>query len=486
MASEEAPIRPSQPSEAAPALRLPGPGLPVDSGLEDMALPSALVSQWGGLEYWASQGVTLREQLMAAFSDIADKPERERKVFDQAIVAKWRAESDVELEHLDGDVLPSQKVFDFCIQEFRDKAAIYKDTGVVDILDGELTIGVKVLEDVPDRLKDWHPRSDNLVLDLLHPSLFPVAYGLTRYLPDEKVPLDRCLEYIGRDTSVDSIKAARSGSNGPFEWGSFQWLPTDVKLTGAGAELQGYVNNPHPEKHRALYKILENVVGATVPVWEETMSGFNERRRIKIANSGGEGWTYPKGLRYRIPGPGGRPGRVEDGGWGDRDNFRWDYEFDDWTREHRILISREPREYTPQPELRDPEKRVDFKSKHPEGLQAIFKLANIHLTPEKPEYGGGSWDVEGGFNEMICASAIYYYDQEDVTDSHLAFGQALDHEEITMIPKQAEHQALEVYLGVQQDGPADPEPAPRADARGAAACVPELSAAPGAAVLSTG
>jgi len=25
------------------------------------------------------------------------------------------------------------------------------------------------------------------------------------------------------------------------------------------------------------------------------------------------------------------------------------------------------------------------------GLQIIFKLANIHLTPEKPEYEGGSW-----------------------------------------------------------------------------------------------
>ena len=29
------------------------------------------------------------------------------------------------------------------------------------------------------------------------------------------------------------------------------------------------------------------------------------------------------------------------------------------------------------------------------GLQVIVKLANIHLTPEKPEYGGGTWHVEG-------------------------------------------------------------------------------------------
>ena len=29
------------------------------------------------------------------------------------------------------------------------------------------------------------------------------------------------------------------------------------------------------------------------------------------------------------------------------------------------------------------------------GLQIIVKLANIELTPEKPEYEGGTWHVEG-------------------------------------------------------------------------------------------
>ena len=29
------------------------------------------------------------------------------------------------------------------------------------------------------------------------------------------------------------------------------------------------------------------------------------------------------------------------------------------------------------------------------GLQVIVKLANIHLTPEKPNYDGGSWHIEG-------------------------------------------------------------------------------------------
>lgn len=39
---------------------------------------------------------------------------------------------------------------------------------------------------------------------------------------------------------------------------------------------------------------------------------------------------------------------------------------------------------------------VDLKKDYGErGLQIIVKLANIHLTPEKPRYEGGSWHVEG-------------------------------------------------------------------------------------------
>lgn len=37
-------------------------------------------------------------------------------------------------------------------------------------------------------------------------------------------------------------------------------------------------------------------------------------------------------------------------------------------------------------------------------IQIIVKLANIHLTPEKPNYGGGSWHVEGQANEAMYGS----------------------------------------------------------------------------------
>ena len=61
----------------------------------------------------------------------------------------------------------------------------------------------------------------------------------------------------------------------------------------------------------------------------------------------------------------------------------------------------------------------------------IVKLANIHLTPSKPRYEGGGWHIEGQLNDRICATALYYYDNDNITESHLAFRQKVSTEDIT-------------------------------------------------------
>ncbi|KAG8948624.1 hypothetical protein FRC04_009388 [Tulasnella sp. 424] len=61
-------------------------------------------------------------------------------------------------------------------------------------------------------------------------------------------------------------------------------------------------------------------------------------------------------------------------------------------------------------------------------VQVIVKLANIHLSPDQPEYPGGNWHVEGMANERIVASGIYYYDCSNITDSHITFRVAVNFE----------------------------------------------------------
>jgi hypothetical protein len=377
-----------------------------------------------------------------------------------------------------------------CIAELRDKSEQFKQTGYVRILDAEVVVtksdatisgelqdelraGVKPLEDVPDHQKDWHPDSDDLVLDLVHPSLFPVVWGVTRALEEGTVPLDGCAAYTSKGAVVAPYVAKPKDPRDwqylhpPETWGSFQWLPAQVELAAdSSAKITSYINNLHPAEHKALYGTLERIVAATVPLWEDTLNGFGDRRRFNLDRTGDHDYIYPPGLKYRIPGREGPRSLVdpvteefEDGTQDDFDDGReWRYanEFYQWKRNNRILTYREPREYIPQAELPKHEGKssrspVSLRDSFPAGLQVIFKLANIHLTPEDPSYAGGSWHVEGSLNEQICASAIYYYDQDNVTDSHLAFRQCMNAAEIGYTHEQFEYDSLEKYLGVQQE-----------------------------------
>jgi hypothetical protein len=51
-----------------------------------------------------------------------------------------------------------------------------------------------------------------------------------------------------------------------------------------------------------------------------------------------------------------------------------------------------------------------------------------HLTPEEPQYTGGSWHIEGMLNESIVATGIHYLTSENITSSKLSFRVGLDPE----------------------------------------------------------
>ncbi|CAE6469315.1 unnamed protein product [Rhizoctonia solani] len=49
----------------------------------------------------------------------------------------------------------------------------------------------------------------------------------------------------------------------------------------------------------------------------------------------------------------------------------------------------------------------------------------MYQTPENPEYDGGFWHIDGMMNEAIAVSGIYYYDEQNITESCLAFRTAV-------------------------------------------------------------
>jgi hypothetical protein len=385
------------------------------------------------------------------------------------------------------------------LAELRDKAEICKEHGVVHVLDvaativktdlveddqfaSKLGLAVSPLENIPELRKDWHPGSDGLVLDIVHPSLFPLRYGKTRVLPHGTVPLDECSEWISRG-QVCPVPEHVS-SNADFErdlcnftaslkpWGNYQWLPSDVWFDADGkAKIVSYVNNLHPPGHRDLYQALEQAVDRALPLWNECLSFFHDRLRIKIDSVGYEDYRDQsltiadlEGLRVTsdVEGNTGQDQHnSDDDSTRDEDGDDEDSEDIDeqqlWIRDNpdkREISQPEPHEqYIPFAEQVQKYnlRRRDLSNDIPDGLQVIFKLANIHLTPDKPRYNGSDWHVEGALNEHICATALFYYDQENIEDSYLEFRCEIDSETMIMKPGQDEYQACEDLYGIAQN-----------------------------------
>jgi hypothetical protein len=155
------------------------------------------------------------------------------------------------------------------IAELRYKAKIFKETGgAVSVFNGDvvksdlaiptevqesLRAAVRKLEDIPQAYKDYHPGSDGKVLDLVHPSLFPVIYGRSRILEDSLVGLEDCLEAIGKGNvlpiqAVEETVLDKKGSDPSCQnnWEAspppysrnFQWLPCDVDISRDGESVK--------------------------------------------------------------------------------------------------------------------------------------------------------------------------------------------------------------------------------------------------------
>ena len=91
-----------------------------------------------------------------------------------------------------------------------DSGVVKSDTQIPEELKQALKDAVRPLEDIPQEEKDYHPDSEKRVVDLVHPSLFPVIYGRTRILPDRLIGLDDCLSSTGQGDVLEVPPATQA------------------------------------------------------------------------------------------------------------------------------------------------------------------------------------------------------------------------------------------------------------------------------------
>ena len=212
---------------------------------------------------------------------------------------------------------------------------------------------VSPLENVPDEEKDRHPRSDNQVLDLIHPSLCPVVYNRT----------------FVKDPQTGEFEVSKPPGLYYALSQKFQWLPSDFSVAEDGTVtlVSPYINNIHPQKHVALESVVPKLLERAVPLWERVLSDI--RRPLLPLRVGSKVVFGEDGPSYQ----GGDTNRTAV-------LSKMDMELPDAKEKYAgdLDVMKTP--------------IVSLKGTT---IQCIIKLANIVLTPEKPEYLGGKWHVEG-------------------------------------------------------------------------------------------
>ncbi|MFB7605553.1 DUF4246 domain-containing protein [Streptomyces gardneri] len=347
---------------------------------------------------------TLRElQMMQCSAHIRAKPGWFDKMNDADIVARWTREAvaqgltEAQVRHVLDELVHYAALRDerTGIEVSAVDGVWQSDTLIDDKLESRLRAAVRVLEEVLEADRDWHPGSDGQVLDLVHPSLFCLTREVSG-APERawRNPTDRYAKYEFSE--------------------KFQWLPTDVDVSDEGdVVFRSYVNNVHPEKHHELASVLPDLFARMRPLLENVLTDLRHPRPLRIV-ADPYGWYDSE------------PERPDKASYSDADAYAeaydaWETALEDWW-ETRLPVVPDAPAFTA-PELPDASARVDLRGR---GLQVIVKLASIHLTPDKPEYAGGSWHVEGMLNERIVSTGIYYWDSENITESRLSFRAALD------------------------------------------------------------
>ncbi|GGT65732.1 DUF4246 domain-containing protein [Streptomyces purpureus] len=348
---------------------------------------------------------TLRElEMIQCSAHIREKPGWFDKMHDAGIVARWTQEAlaqgltEAQVRYVLAELQHYAALRDAStgIEVSAVDGVWHSDTLIDGELGSRLREAVRVLEDVPEAERDWHPGSDGQVLDLVHPSLF-------------------CLvrEVSGAPERAWQNPAERHYAKYEFSE-QFQWLPTDADVSDDGTvAFRSYVNNVHPDTHRELAAVLPELFARFRPLLENVLTDLRHPRPLRIEPDP-FGWYDSE------------PQHPDESSFSDEEAYdeavsAYEAAQDDWWDNRRPVIPDAP-DFTA-PEVPDESARVDLRGRR---LQVIVKLATIHLTPDKPEYAGGSWHVEGMLNERIVSTGIYYFDSENITDSRLSFRAALD------------------------------------------------------------
>ena len=354
-------------------------------------------------------------------NSIREKPEWKTKYKNEEIVTKWKQKIK---EQCQDKTKYLDQIIDYVFKELQwyedvekdlntfqigcDYRIAYSDGAVNETLKKSFSIGAQKLVESFGSDIDYHPGSHNQVIDLVHPSLYIVQYDKTPVLKNGQLEIVKYGEQIEHaKPGVDQYGVSKR----------FQWIPALMTKNSNGKfEFGSYINNLHPIKYKSLYDSISDIFNAAVPGLNCVLTRYASQEFVRIpVPRGSDAYTdeYHK-EREELDAILDR--EAEETG----NDYDWE-RMEEFEKDKLKYLCELIPEWEQAPVF---DKPIDLSTF--ENLKVIVKLANIELTPENPSYAGGSWHVEGGINEDIIATVLYYYDVENITESRLSFRTGFD------------------------------------------------------------
>ncbi|KAJ5160179.1 uncharacterized protein N7482_007183 [Penicillium canariense] len=321
-------------NKGAGPLRVPGFG---DIPLEE-ELPISRRFAHGIKEWKQVPAITQRERTMVAvMNELTDRPNWDMDIFNQYTVDRWRDEI------LGSTPCMSEKAWEWCVAELRDKGAYLKDNGYFRVLDTGSCVCksdtlvsqglcAKFRSGLESVLAQHEGHRQDGVYTYVDPSLYPLVWGKSPVLTQvarqgdvvssPKSAEERAPEHADKRVGSERVQERMSsGRHEPWHYAfqeeeyeskqayfwsyNFQWLPSEVEFTKSAStdvRLTSYVNGLSPT-HTSLYESLEKIISLSIEPWNDCLiKGQTEWEEpgTRLPN----GWAPPgnsRKQRGRVP-----------------------------------------------------------------------------------------------------------------------------------------------------------------------------------------
>ncbi|KAK6532806.1 hypothetical protein TWF281_006980 [Arthrobotrys megalospora] len=278
----------------------------------------------------------------------------------------------------------------------------------------ELIDAAATLENMPEDQKLWRPHTNEMIFDLVDPSMWPIIYNQT--------------------TTPEGNRIDNYSSDGrKFSSKMYCWLPSEFEISGDGknTKIASYINNlASPQEETVFVPILERVFTAFIPLFNHVLAEVERKL-----------WA---GSRCVDPTP--WRSRVHDStliaskeacmqaSKNLLDQMEKDGTMTDDIEKIGVPIHPKPKnntEYRSMFPVKNswrlisdavwkPPKISRFNKLEGRTANVIVRMMNIELSPENPRWDGEEWHLDGTLNERIIATGVYYYAQENIGETYLA------------------------------------------------------------------